>query len=167
VDGVFTEGDQFHRVPFAIGLLVVGLLDAPTREPLRLREIDPFARGIVIVQRGLRAGARLRADGDGRADGVEIADVFFLDLQLDRSRPGPAFRARFRMDVIEQAAVARDLGPLARRPLLLAPLELHPEVVVLERFLRAQLAEDFTGDADRGAAVHVRGDGEDPERVAP
>ncbi len=72
----------------------------------------------------------LGANRDDGSDGVEIADIVLLDLQLDGAGPGAPFRSGWRVHVIEQAAVAIRLRLIARRPFLPAPFELQPQVVI-------------------------------------
>src|SRR5262245_14796347 len=90
----------------------------------------------------------------------------FLDLQLNRAGPSPSALARRGVHVIEQAAVARRPGAVARRPFLVAPLELQLQVIVRERSFRSELAEHFARNLDRGAPIDIADHGEDLERVA-
>src|SRR2546422_8590472 len=90
----------------------------------------------------------------------------FLDLQLDRARPRASAGSRRGVNVVQQTAVARSFGSVARRPLLFAPFESQLQVVVLEGALGPELAEDFAGDPDRGPALHVADDGKHLERIA-
>src|SRR5438445_8946860 len=90
----------------------------------------------------------------------------FLDLQLDRARPGASALARRGVHVVQQTTVTRRFRFFARRPLLAAPFELQLQMVVLEGALAPQLAEHLSGDPDRGPAIDVADDGKDLERVA-
>src|SRR5207248_11780989 len=127
---VVAEADQFDRVPLASRLLVIGLFDTAAGRALALREKGPFPRWVVLVVGRRSTAARLRAHGNDRADGVEVADVVLLDLQLDRARPRPSFGSRLCVNVVQQSTVARRRRPVARRPLLLSPFELQLQVVV-------------------------------------
>ena len=100
------------------------------------------------IRRVLRRG--LGVD-DGAGQAVEVAAVPFLDLELAGPHPEAVAGAVRRHGVVAAAAVA-DLV-LARRPALLAPLELEPQMVVLERGAGRQRAIDLAGDPDGLAAV--------------
>ena len=67
--------------------------------------------------------------------------------------------------MVQQAAVSRRARLVARRPLLLAPFELQPQVVVLERSLITELAKGLARDPNRGPAID-RDDREHLERIA-
>src|SRR6478735_8003149 len=69
---------------------------------LILGEVGPVAGRVVVEERRRRAPADLGANGDRRADRIEITDIALLDLQLDRTRPRPAVDARLGVDVIQQ-----------------------------------------------------------------
>src|SRR5262245_9458157 len=166
VNGLLAERNQFHGVPLARRLFLVWLLDATARRPLTLREERPLACRIVVVERRLRAGACLRANGDCRSHSIEVADVVLLDLELDRAGPGAAFGTRLTVHVIQQSAVARGFRLVARRPLPGAPFELQTEMIVAETIPGAQLAEDLTRDSDRWPAIHVADNREHVQRIA-
>src|SRR5206468_8822093 len=102
MNGVLAEHDQLDGVPRSGRLLVVGLLDATAGRTLDLRKKGPLAGRIIFVQRRLRAGARLRPNGDRRSDRVEIADIVFLDLQLDGARPGASVDSRRGVNMVKQ-----------------------------------------------------------------
>jgi len=166
MDRVFPERDHFDRVPLAARLLVVGHLHAAARLSRALREIRPHTVRIVFVERRLNPGTRFGFDRNHGPDRIEIADVPFLNLKLDRSCPRPPFRSGFGVHVVKQAAIPLRRCGVARRPLLLSPFELQPQAVVLERRFRPELAEHLARDANRGAAVDVGVDREHLQRIA-
>ena len=95
---------MFHS---PVGRSASGCLITRPDEPGALREEGPLAGRVVVPDDRGGVRARLNPDGDGRADGVEVADVLFLNLELDRARPDASLGAGLGVDVVEQAAVAR------------------------------------------------------------
>src|SRR5690606_7964138 len=88
------------------------------------------------------------------ADAPEVAEIALLNLALARLHPGAARRGALLADaVIEDAAVADTVGP--RRPTLLAPPLLQPQVVVLKLVVRRDGAVDFARDPNGGSAVDL------------
>ena len=136
------------------GLVEIGL-DQFGLGPGAAAEADLAARRIAFVD-GEALGVQAVMGGEG-VKGVRLRLRLARAARLGPGQePGPfemvprgddaALRARRAMHVVEEAAVAHGVG--ARRPFLFAPLELQTQMIVLERFLRAQLAEHFARGVD-------------------
>src|SRR5262249_21614817 len=150
---VFLAAEAEYVVPVRVAAVPVDPA-ALERHRRRARLVVRLLALLALVERrpvlrlDRQARAALAAGQDGVAGGA-------LDhLALDGLHPRAAGRPVLADAVQEDAAVARGLLP--RRPGLLAPFELHDEVIVRVLLLRREAAEGLAGDAD-----HAVLDGED------
>src|SRR5262249_39046241 len=146
------NGDELDRVPLTGRFFVVGVLD-DARPAAVLARHGELGAALLVDHRAFAILALAFDVNDPDGDGPVIAAILLLDLQLLRAHPEGAGGAVLADAVVEQSAIAH--GFLARRPALLAPLELERQVIILVLVLGRQRAEDLARDADGRFAVRL------------